>query len=180
MRDSGSHIYAVVSTPEQRNGALLVTLLQPNALDTGSLGSLLDSSEQQQQQDEESKIDTEDDYGDTSLRNQPEGGIDVVTVLQTHSRDVEIVDITVSASHLAVLERKNGTLVATAYPLPSNGEPLNFNIDGNRYITAQTLTFLSFFFLNVIRCSIDCSAPRQDLFIWRPELLFRLWQTSWI
>ena len=44
-----------------------------------------------------------------------------VTVLQAHSRDVEIVDITVSSGHLAVLERRNGTLVATAYPLPKDG-----------------------------------------------------------
>lgn len=44
-----------------------------------------------------------------------------VTVLQAHSRDVEIVDITVSSGHLAVLERHNGTLVATAYPLPKDG-----------------------------------------------------------
>jgi oligopeptidase B len=44
-----------------------------------------------------------------------------LVVLQAHSWDVEIVDITVSSGHLAVLERRNGTLVATAYPLPKDG-----------------------------------------------------------
>ncbi len=48
-------------------------------------------------------------------------GADRITVLQAHSWEIEIVDITVSSGYLAVLERRNGTLVATAYPLPKDG-----------------------------------------------------------
>ena len=42
-------------------------------------------------------------------------------LLQAHSRDIELVDISLSSGHLAVLERRNGSLVATAYALPKDG-----------------------------------------------------------
>lgn len=95
-----SYLYAVIYTAEQRNGQLLVTQLAPNAL----LGAAAD---------------------DQGMHSAPSALGGYWALLQGHSRDVEIVDLAVSASHLAVLERKNGTLMATAYPLPSDGSPLS-------------------------------------------------------
>lgn len=46
------------------------------------------------------------------------------TVLQPHDGEVEIVDLAVSAGHLAVLERRGGVLSAAHYPLPAGGGPL--------------------------------------------------------
>lgn len=103
VRDDGANglLYAIVYTPEERNGKLIVTDLVPDALYNNNRSSTSASDENNNSDDE-----------DISSRKQ-------WTVLQQHSRDIELVDITVSSTHIAVLERKNGTLVATTYKLPT-------------------------------------------------------------
>lgn len=112
-----SHLYAVVSTADQRNGQLVVTQLAPGAL-AGSAADAAGDSPAPAPAPEGPESSSLGDGGNSSAEA---GGSSPWVVLQPHSREVEIVDLAVSSSHLALLERKNGTLVATAYPLPSDG-----------------------------------------------------------
>lgn len=112
---SGGYVYAVVYSEEKRNGELVVTALLEDSL-----------VEPPPAQDPAAEAGSGEAGGGAGAGNGTAGiggtGGRHWALLQAHSREVEIVDVTVSASHLAVLERRNGTLVAVAYALPADGE----------------------------------------------------------
>lgn len=115
--DSGgsSFLYAVVSSAAQRNGQLVMTRLGPGAMAgaaAGEAGSVPAPAP---------APGLPEGGGPDDGSSGGTGSASSWVVLQAHSREVEIVDLTVSSSHLALLERRNGTLVATAYPLPTDG-----------------------------------------------------------
>ncbi|KAI3425089.1 hypothetical protein D9Q98_008467 [Chlorella vulgaris] len=140
--DSPAYLYAVIYTAEQRNGQLVVVELGPDALlnataDSSGVRSApnpgdgaAEANSTSAAGDGDGVSDSESSGGGEDVEQGGSGGGGTEAshsywaLLQAHSREVELVDITVSSSHLAVLERKNGTLVATAYPLPKDGQPL--------------------------------------------------------
>ncbi len=117
VQDFGEHLYVVVYGPDSRNGQLLVTKLQPSAL-ANINGSMVDNDGENSTGNSAREGIANDKGGSEEQQLKQE----VVHVLQPHSMFVEIMQITLSDLYLAVLERRNGTLVATIYPLPNNGE----------------------------------------------------------
>ncbi|KAL4457576.1 hypothetical protein ABPG75_012441 [Micractinium tetrahymenae] len=116
----GSFLYAVIYTAEQRNGQLVATRLAPGAL-AGATASAAGGAPAPAPAPAPGPPES-GEPGDGGASGAGSSGF--WAVLQAHSREVEIVDLTVSSRHLALLERRNGTLVATAYPLPPDGSPL--------------------------------------------------------
>lgn len=115
-----SYLYAVVFTGEHRNGQLVVTQLAPGALAGSTAGPAGAAGSVPAPAPAPAGSESSGDPGNSSSSSSASSS-GSWTVLQPHSREVEIVDLTVSSGFLALLERRNGTLVATAYPLPSDG-----------------------------------------------------------
>lgn len=111
------YIYAIVSTAERRNGELVVARLGPSALPGAAAPGNSSSS---RNATSAGAATGGGDGNATSGGGSTTGGY--LALLQPHSSEVELVDLTVSTGHLAVLERRNGSLLATIYPLPKDGE----------------------------------------------------------
>ena len=115
---SGVTVYAAVYTAAERNGMLIAVGLAPNAL-AAPAGSASGGR----------RTDAPEGQGGLATGNSSDGtgggGLPGLMLLQPHSLDVEIVDLTVSQGFLTVLERRNGTLSATAYPFPADGALLH-------------------------------------------------------
>ncbi|PSC72656.1 protease 2 isoform A [Micractinium conductrix] len=145
---SVAYLYALIYTAEQRNGQLVVTQLGPNALDAAADASGSRVGGGGGASGSKPAAPAPAPVGDGGARGSggaepgsPEGGGAAGNgtagpywaLLQAHSWDVELVDLEVSSGHLAVLERRNGTLVATAYPLPDDGSPLSTLPKGQQF-----------------------------------------------
>jgi hypothetical protein len=130
-------LYAVVYTSQERNGRLVVARLGPSAL-ANVTGEPPIQDDDAAARGGESGIEeagsaaspaaapSGDAGGDGGEGGAGDAGSSPGTgwaLLQAHSREVEIVDLALSGRHLAVLERRNGTLAATAYTLPADGAP---------------------------------------------------------
>lgn len=113
-------IYAIVYTAERRNGELVVASLRPDTLpgDARNASSSSGSGDTDITDPADSGSSSGGGSNSSSTSDDPHWAL-----LQAHDMGVELVDLALSATHLAVLERRNGTLVATAYALPSNGAP---------------------------------------------------------
>lgn len=99
-KGGGSYLYAVIYTAEERNGQLVVVPLGPDALvnatgsaEAGASGPS-SSSESESGDSQEAGSSSEADSSDTSETGSSETPSSGWTVLQPHSRAVEIVDLT--------------------------------------------------------------------------------------
>lgn len=119
----GALIYAIVAGPDSRNGQLVVGPLAPDVL----AGSIPDAPSAASQGGSSGGDSSEAGggggagEGDGRALDEGESAGSGLVLLQAHSRDVELVDLVVTSTHLAVLERRNGTLRALSYALPADG-----------------------------------------------------------